>query len=137
MKRSEFKDCVRDWEDFIGFCNEEGLDLCEDIILAEHFDSEIDEECVDYLRNNYWYDLLAVLQEIPSGYPAYKREGDLEFTALNDYDLDEMMDHAAEIMDELDRWEAEDDEDEEDDYESENLISVDLLIATMKGEHND
>lgn len=124
MKLSEFRENVNDWEDLIRFCEDEGQDYCDDIILEDGLDEEIDDVARDFLYNNYWYELRDRLNGIATGYAAYQRNGCLDYSPLDDYDLEELLDRIAEEVD----WDPEN-EDESNDEDNLPSINVEDLIG--------
>lgn len=106
MKLSEFRESVSGWEDLISFCADEMLDYCDDIILEDKIDEEIDNDISDFLYNNYWYELRDRLNEISTDYEAYQRNGTLNYSPLDQYDFEELLDRIAEEVD----WDPEDGE---------------------------
>ena len=124
VKLSEFRENVSEWEDLISFCADEMLDYCDDIILEDKIDEKIDNDISDFLYNNYWYELRDRLNEISTGYEAYQRNGILNYSPLDQYDLEELLDRIAEEVD----WDPEDD-DESNDEDNLPSINVEGLIG--------
>ena len=86
------------------------LDYCDDIVLEDKIDEEIDNDAFNFLYDNYWYELRDRLNEISTGYEAYQRNGTLSYSPLDQCDFEELLDQIAEEVD----WDPEDDDESDD-----------------------
>ena len=117
MTRAEFFENVTTWWDLKNFCSDEQCDICDDIYDEEDRDYYINDCLMDWARNDSWTELLARLENIPTGYEYYRYDDYNEWEGLDDVDFDELRDEVAEWMDENGHWEDDEEEpfdDEED-----------------------
>lgn len=124
MTRAEFLDEVTSWYDLIQFCQENRCDLCDDIYDDESKDDYINEQLVDWAREDGWYDLWRRLDNIPTGYDYYSMDDYGEFSGLDDGDFEDRKDEVIEWADDADFWE-EDEEEVEDDEEEFFIDEID------------
>jgi hypothetical protein len=117
MTRDEFINGVDTWYDLREFCDEHGCSICEDIIDDDDRDDEIDSDVEDAIRNDRWYDIKGYLEDIPTGYSYYRRDGRFDYVGMDDNDFEEYKSDVLEWADnEGDIWET-DPEDEDEDYD--------------------
>lgn len=128
MTRSEFLENVTDFEDLIAFCREINCDICSDVISSEDRDSEIEGDIIDSFRDEYWYDVLPYLNEIPNGYEYYRRDGRFDYVGLDDDDdFSEYFENVLAYADECGEW---DDEEEQEDISPVELIGACYAVFT-------
>lgn len=113
MTRQEFIDEVCDFSDLISFCYDEDLETCDEIYSADRLDEYLREEIPEYLDDHDWVDLKYTLEDIPSDYEYYIRNGWMEFSAADDSDFDEYKENVLDEMDDNDYWDEDDEEEEE------------------------
>lgn len=117
MTRQEFINDVSSWWELIDFCNDEGCDICSDVVDDDYKDEYVNEHLTEWARENTWQDLLDILRNIPddSNYYRFDDYGDLE--SLDDYsDFENYKEDVLNWADDRECW---DEEDEEDEYEVE------------------
>lgn len=98
MTRQQFEDEVESFGDLMDFCSEHGLwdldEVCDDDAKDEYIDEDL-REC-DW----GWLDIRDALDNIPTGYDWYRRNGYLDFDALDEYDFEhykeDVFNHAEE-----------------------------------------
>ena len=110
MTRAEFFDNVTTWSELKDFCYDERCDILEDIYDEDGRDSYINDCLMDWARNDTWPELLARLEDIPTGYEAYRYNYG-EWEGLDGADFRAIRDEVAEWVDEYSVWD--DDEEEE------------------------
>lgn len=110
MTREEFLDEVTTWGALLSFCDEYGCGICEDIIDDDYRDDEIDNDIVEAIRDDRWYELKEYLNNIPTGYDYYLRNGMFSYEGMDDSDFDGYRNDVLEWADNEGVW----DEDEED-----------------------
>lgn len=148
MYRQEFIDGVTSWSELVDFCNDEGLDHCDDIYSDEQKDDWVNEHLDDICEDATWQDVLCTLRSVPEGYDYYLKDEDywMEFRGLsNDEDLFyHRKEEILEYMDEHGRWEEDDedeideddvfespfDDDESDEFEVDTSVSLDDFFAS-------
>ncbi len=113
MTRQEFIDNVCAFSDLIQFCYDEDLDICDEIYSEDRLDEYLREEIPEYLDDHDWVDLKYTLEDIPSDYEYYIRNGWMEFSAADDSDFDEYKENVLDEMDDNDYWDEDDEEEEE------------------------
>lgn len=117
MTRAEFYENVTTWWDLKNFCSDEDCDICNDIYDEEGRDDYINDCLMDWARDDSWSELLARLEDIPTGYDYYRYNDYCEWEGLDDGDFDELRDEVAEWMDENGYWDDEEEEQEDDEEE--------------------
>lgn len=118
MTRAEFFENVTSWWELKDFCSEQRCELCDDVYDDESRDDYINEDLVDWARNDNWYDLRDRLNNLDAGYDYWRLDDYGEWTGLDDDDdLEEMKREVAEWVDDYGDWD--DDEEEADDDEEE------------------
>lgn len=100
MTRTEFVNEITLWDELIELCASMECPLCEDIVSDDNRDSEIEEDIVDLLENNYWHNILDMLNAIPTGSDYYQREETLVYRTVDEYDFEEYKNSVMEWMDE-------------------------------------
>jgi hypothetical protein len=113
MTRTEFVDNVTSWWDLIDFCRDEDCDLCQDIYDEDSMDEEIDYSVREDCGNYGWRDLADLLDGIPTGYDAYRRNAPFDWDGLGDYEFDEYKEDVLSWMDDGDYWDEEDEDEAE------------------------
>lgn len=92
MTKDEFYEYVCDFSGLIDFCHEYCIErFIENIISEDERDDIIDEYIESEIRNTRWYDIRVALDDIESGFDFYRHQGDVDFTPLDDYDFDELV----------------------------------------------
>lgn len=120
MTRTEFDENITTWSELIDFCNDNSIYICEDVIDAEERDSQINSDLADFVRREDWTTVWETLDDIPTGYSHYRRDGEFEYTALDDYgDFDDYKDEVGDYCDRNGLWDPEEDEEE---YEDEEIL---------------
>lgn len=120
MTRAEFFDNVTTWWELKDFCDDERCDICEDIYDEDGRDSYINDCLMDWARNDTWTELLARLEDIPTGYEAYRYDDYGEWEGLDDGDFRAIRDEVAEWVDEYSSWDDDEEEDEEEAVDEED-----------------
>lgn len=114
MTRNEFLENVTTWDELKEFCNENDCEICDCIISDDDRDDEIDSDIEDALRNDRWYDIKSYLEDIPTGYSFYQRNGTFDYDGVDDYDFDRYKNDVLEWADdEGDVWDEDPDDDED------------------------
>lgn len=128
MTREEFQEEVTTYYDLINVCSDYGLSTCDDIYDDEDLDDYINNELEDYVRNNNWYDVKDILNNIPTGYNYYRvdrYEGFDGIYGLDDYDFTDWKDEVYEEMDENELFDNDENAEEE-----EYVVSSEPVDAT-------
>lgn len=118
MTRQEFLDNVENFSDLIVFCCDEGCDICDDVVDSDYWDEWIDDNLVDWARNDSWRDLMSRLNELDedSGYTFYIYDDYYcEYKGVDD-DGDDFDRYKSEVLDWADEhgcWEEDEEEEEE------------------------
>lgn len=122
MTRSEFVETVTTFYDLVNIDREYGCGVCDDLVLGEDLDNEID---YDFRNVDYsWTDIRDWLNDIEEGYECYKRNGSFEYEYLTDGDFEDYKEELLRYM--CDEGYIDDEEeDEEDDEEEVYYIAVD------------
>lgn len=127
MTRSEFLECITDFWDLKVFCDENGINICDDVIDRDSFDEII----IDRIRDRGcfvdWREVYRFLHDLPDGAAYYIENGYGEFEEAFDNDFDDYKQQVLEYMDDQDEW---DPEDGEEDVEEE--IADDDCILTYR-----
>ena len=101
MNREEFINSINSWWDLTDFCNREGYeDYIDDIYNEDGRDDYIDSDLrymVDDLGS--WQAVLDALNDIPTGYEYYKRDG-YEWYGLDNEDFTERREEVLDALDE-------------------------------------
>lgn len=141
MTRQEFIEDVTSFGALIMFCQDHGIDYCDDIYDAYCINDYI-METIGNMRD--WERVREYLQDIPAGVEYYRENGSGEFEDA-DYFFDDYKDDVLKYMDENGGWDSEDedDEDDEDDFghdrpdgadvESEEGIESRSFMAILRG----
>ena len=148
MYRQEFIDGVTSWSELVDFCNDEGLDYCDDIYSDGQKDNWINEHLDDICEDATWQDVLCTLRSIPEGYDYYLKDEDywMEFRGLSD-DEDLFYSRKNEILayadehglwedddiaedDDFDEYESPFDDDETDEFEADTEVALDDFFAS-------
>ncbi|MBR5014342.1 MAG: hypothetical protein IKY16_07030 [Bacteroidales bacterium] len=119
MTRQEFIDNVTEWSELIDFCDDNGLDECEDVMSSDDMNDHIENNISDYVYDNGWRSVAETLCGIDTSYDYYLHDGGLDFTGLNDDDFTDYKERVLEIMDDDCLWDDEDEVELEDDILSE------------------
>lgn len=110
MTRQEFLDDVNSFYELIDFCQNERLDICDDIYDADTANEIIMERLGDY-RN--WQDAYRFLDDIPVDCEYYHEDGYGDFEDADDM-FEDYKDDVLSAMDDGDYW-----DEEEEDYDDE------------------
>lgn len=110
MTRSYFIEEVTTWYEFMDACYDEDYDL-EDVYNDESYDEAVEDDIND--RDVGWYRLKDYLDDLPTGYDYYRRNGWMDYEGLDDNDLESYKADFISWMDDGEYWESEDGEDEE------------------------
>jgi len=133
MTREEFIRDTDTWYDLKEFCEEHDCDICDDIIDDESRDDEIDNDIEEAIRNDRWYDIKSYLDDIPTGYSYYRRDGMFDYVGMDDRDFDEYKDDVINWADDQgDIWD--DDPDDEEDYD---VFEAELERDTMAEDESE
>lgn len=112
MTRQEFIEEVCDFNSLKQFCYDEGCDFMDDIIEEYELSDVIDEDIVSAVRTRGWEDIRDMLCDIDECYPYYRINGELDYEALTDSDIDDLREEILSWADANDIFD-EDDADEE------------------------
>lgn len=119
MTRSYFWDYVDGWGELIELCQDEGCNICDDIIddgqLDECVDADIEQ--ADYS----WRQLSNYLSEIPRGYNYYRCDGSFDYVGLDDSDFEDYKSRVGDWMDDG-YWELEEDDEDEDNFDPNEVL---------------
>lgn len=108
MTRTDFMENITSLTDLVRFCFEEDCDICEDLYEDDAYDEQVEEDIVD--SGFGWRALRDYLNDLPAGYPWYRRDGTLDYVGIEE-DGDEFEDYKSEVMnwmDEREYWEDDD-----------------------------
>ena len=108
MTRQEFVDDVTSFWDLIDFCNENGCDLCEDIVVQDAMDDWVWDDIRDW--NGSWESLADALSGITQGHEYYRRHGSLDYEWMDGRDFEA---YKADVLDWADDSNAFDEEEPE------------------------
>ena len=111
MTRNDFIDNVTTWGELKEICDDFGYDL--DVYDRGAYDDEVESDMSD--RECDWRELRDYLNDLPTGYDYYRRNGWLDYYGLDDdEDFQTEKDEVEEWMADNDYFDAEDDDEEED-----------------------
>lgn len=82
----------------------------EDIGDGNVLDDWVNDDVSECDRN--WDTLRDLLDDIPTGYEYYRRDGYFDYVGLDDSDANDLVDRILEIMDDNEWWDDEDEDDE-------------------------
>lgn len=119
MTRAEFIEDINSFYDLIDFCRDYECSYCDDIYDEDARDEAINEELMDWARDNDWQQLYILLDNIPTGYEYYHYT-DGEWYGLDDGDIDDWKDDVLEWGDDNEIWEDDEEEPPEDDFQDED-----------------
>lgn len=113
MTRNEFLESVNDWWELKDFCVDCDCDYLDSIYDEDGLNEEIDY----FLREGYaddysWRELRDALEDIPTGYDAYRQNNCFDWDGLDDGDFDSYKDDVLDWADDHGVWD-EDEGDEE------------------------
>lgn len=111
MTRTDFIHNITTWEELLDFCNEYDCGLCDEIVEDNDRDDEIDADVEEAIRNQRWYDINGYLDNIPTGYNYYRRNGSFDYVGLDDADFETYKDEILDWGDSEEIWDDEVDED--------------------------
>ena len=140
MTRQEFIDNITTWWELIDWCRENECHICEDIYDDDSYYDYINDNLVDWAREDSWTELRDRLNDLPSGYDFYQRDDYGDFHALDDYgDFDAFFDEVLSWGDDNNIWEdAEEespvnneDEEAEDDEDGEPVEIEDFSFGEL------
>jgi len=116
MTRQEFVDGVTEWYELMEFCQDYGIEVCDDVIDEEDYESNVEDDICD--RDCGWSTLRDCLNDLPEGdYSYYHRNGWLDYEGLDEYgDFRAYKQDVLDWMDHYGEWDEEE-EDEEDEYD--------------------
>ena len=115
MTRQEFLDNVNTWYELIDWCNENGCYVCDEIYDEDSYNERIDDQIVEWARNETWQGLRDILNGLPEGYEYYREDDYGDWYGMDEYgDLDGYLSEALDWGDDNGIWE--DDEDDEEEY---------------------
>lgn len=121
MTRDEFERNVRDWDELKNFCWENNCDECDSVESSDSWNEWIEDNLVDWARNETWRDMLSILNRMDdnSGYDWYVWDDyESEYRPVDDSDFDDYYRRVFEWADENDVFDdAEHDEEDEEDFE--------------------
>lgn len=119
MTREEF---IRDYHDasiseLIDFCNENDIYyLTDDFYSEDSFNDYMDDEIMDYVRNNGWRDAAGFAEGLPDiGYDWYVKDDWGDWVGVNDDEVAYRRDLYENILsdcDDSDFWDYDEDESE-------------------------
>jgi len=118
MTRTEFREEINSWDELITFCNDAGLNACEDVYDDGAYDDMVEEDISE--RDWGWERLRDCLSDLPESRwnEFYYRDGWLDYRVLDEDDFDAWKSSAE---DEMDNWGGFDEEDEDEDEEGEEV----------------
>lgn len=117
MTRTEFLDRMEDFSDLKEFCDDERIDVMDDVMDDEERDDYIYNEIHD--NSDSWDDLRDWLNGIPTGYDWWERDGWGEWNGLDeDYDFNLWRARVADAAEECGIFDPEEEELEEEELES-------------------
>ena len=114
MTREEWIDSMEDFDDLRTWCIDNGV--FEDTMYDIYDDYEVDDQVNDDVANcdDSWSNLRDYLNDIPTGYNWYRRDGSFDYVGLTHSDF---LDLKQEVLDYLDEYGGyfDDEEEEEED----------------------
>lgn len=121
MTREEFIDDITTMWELLDFCEEHGCYVCEDVYSDEAYNDFINEDIVEWARNETWENLLSILQDLPTGYDYYRRDEYGDWYGVDSYDFDSYKNDVLSWGDDNCEWdEPEEEEGEEETFEADN-----------------
>lgn len=118
MTRQEF---IRDYQnasisDLVDFCYENGLDYeVEDYYREDGFDDYVNDDIVDYVRNNGWRSAIEYGEDLPGGGYDWYIYSDGDWIGVDDNEQPHQRDLFENILsdcDDSDFWDYDEDESE-------------------------
>ena len=111
MTRTQFEEEVNSFGDLLDFCNDNNIWDMEDVLSRESMDEYVWDEIRDFPGS--WDDLRDRLNEIDDNYDWYRRDGLLDYAALDEYDFDRYKSDILERADDEGLFDEEPEEEEE------------------------
>lgn len=96
MTRQEFDETICDFSDLKQFCYDHGCDITDDVIEDYDLDNFVEEDIRNALEDRYWYDIRHYLNDIPTNGKWYVRNGQLEYSVLDETDFSRYL---SEVLD--------------------------------------
>ena len=128
MTRQEFMDNVTCWYDLIDFCNEQGCDVCEDVVDEDLRDEYLNDYVHSLSDYTSWWEVYETLENVPGGYTYYRYVSSTEFEGLDDYeDFDCYKADTLRWAESNGVFDEEDEEEEDEDEEDEEFDEDDEL----------
>ena len=117
MKRSEFCEEMNSIYDLHDFCVDHDCSILMDFWDHDEFSDYIDEQLVDFARNDYWRDLMSRLSEYENlvdnyDYVVYDPD-ECEYVGIDEREFDTYYNMILEWGDDYDAWEPEEEDEEE------------------------
>lgn len=123
MTREQFENDVTCVSELIEFCNDHDLDYCSEWVYCDDYDQWVCEDINDSTGSDSWEDIRDWLNDLPTGYDFYIRNGRLDYYGMDEMS-DEFYSQRESIADQLESdgfFDYEGDEDDEDeDYDDDN-----------------
>ncbi len=136
MTKTYFIEEINYWWELIDFCNEYGCSICGNVYDEETVDDFIKED-IDYLFGSEpWENIGSQLSQFYSGSEYYRRDGALDYVALDDYDFAYNKDDVLEWAEEEGVFEEEGEAEESVDEDEEKELTPQLEV-TQSGSSQD
>lgn len=142
--RQEFINNVTTWEELIDFCYDEDCEICDDIYSEESKNDEIDEDIVDWARDNTWEELYEILSQIPTGYDYYIKDAYEDFIPVTDELFESRKQEVLEWMDDGDGdesywgdWDCNDSSSSDEDDDLEPIEPEDISLDDLFNSSNE
>lgn len=92
MTRQEFDETIWNFSDLKQFCYECGCDIMDDVIESCDLDNFVEDDIRDALQHRYWYEILNDLNDISTNGELYVRNGQLDYSVLDETDFNRYLD---------------------------------------------
>lgn len=113
MTREEWRDSINTIGEFIDFCSDEGIweDVVAELFDEDGYDDAVQEDISEYYYG--WRDLRDSLNNLPTGYDWYRRDGMFDYIGIDNDDVDYYLDDLERYLDDIGWFTDEDHEDDD------------------------
>ena len=133
MTREWFEDNINDFDDLIGFCDENGCDVLEGLHPEDDFDQYVCDDIRNATGHDYWTEIRSELNRIydEHGGDYFFYNGEFDYVWISsDYDFEEYKGRVIDWAEYEDFFEPEFEEDDDEEEPEEELTHEDDSFET-------